>query len=149
MFEDWRDESYWWEYGDKCEGCGCRYPELQRDHKVPRSKGGTDDPSNIQMLCPNCHWLKSQEERHSFRFKMTADAVKRSADNRRGKKRKGPPSKGFSGRTHTEETKKKQREGTIRYNKTRPGTDYYFNELQAKIDEIERKLRGEDDVRNQ
>lgn len=28
---------------------------LQRCHLIPRAKGGSDDPSNIVLLCPECH----------------------------------------------------------------------------------------------
>jgi len=28
---------------------------IQRHHIIPRAKGGSDDPSNIIRLCPNCH----------------------------------------------------------------------------------------------
>lgn len=28
---------------------------LHRHHIVPRHVGGSDDPSNLIVLCPNCH----------------------------------------------------------------------------------------------
>jgi len=52
-----------WGEGYPCASCGTPYPELQRDHIIARMDGGTDHPSNIQWLCPNCHHLKSQAER--------------------------------------------------------------------------------------
>lgn len=50
-----------------CEVCDYnKYPEvLQAHHIVERSKGGTDDLSNLQLLCPTCH----SEEHHLRRLK--------------------------------------------------------------------------------
>jgi len=42
--------------GDRCEKCG--YPKthiLVIHHKVRRSDGGTDDLTNLELICPNCH----------------------------------------------------------------------------------------------
>jgi hypothetical protein len=41
----------------KCVKCGRRPPdvELQVDHIQPRSRGGKDDPSNLQTLCLPCN----------------------------------------------------------------------------------------------
>ena len=44
------------ERGDRCERCA--YPNthiLVIHHKVQRSSGGTDDLSNLELICPNCH----------------------------------------------------------------------------------------------
>ena len=38
----------------KCEKCSSR-KHLTHHHKLPVSKGGTDDPNNIQVLCRDCH----------------------------------------------------------------------------------------------
>jgi 5-methylcytosine-specific restriction protein A len=32
------------------------------DHIIPKHKGGTDDPANLQMLCSPCHADKTQQE---------------------------------------------------------------------------------------
>lgn len=45
-----------------CPKCGTYRQWLQRDHIVPRYLGGTNDPSNIQYLCANCHEDKSRVE---------------------------------------------------------------------------------------
>jgi len=34
----------------------------QRDHIVPLAEGGTDDDSNIQGLCDDCHRAKTARE---------------------------------------------------------------------------------------
>lgn len=46
-----------WEDGtaeNHCWRCGCKR-SLQRCHIVPKSLGGSDDPSNIIPLCAMCH----------------------------------------------------------------------------------------------
>jgi 5-methylcytosine-specific restriction endonuclease McrA len=50
----------------KCQSCGWKPPlraALDLDHIIPRSKGGSDDPTNLQTLCPNCHRLKTLRDR--------------------------------------------------------------------------------------
>ena len=42
----------------RCENCGESTKYLQIDHKVPVSRGGTNDPSNLQVLCPSCNAKK-------------------------------------------------------------------------------------------
>ena len=39
----------------KCPLCGAFRESLHRDHIIPRFKGGTDDATNIQLICANCH----------------------------------------------------------------------------------------------
>lgn len=44
------------ERGGKCNRCTFSFvPVLQLHHIIERSNGGTDDPSNLEILCPNCH----------------------------------------------------------------------------------------------
>lgn len=43
----------------KCEECGNEnYNILQVHHIIEQCNGGTDDESNLQLLCPNCHYTK-------------------------------------------------------------------------------------------
>jgi hypothetical protein len=42
-----------------CQRCGTLRWRLDKDHIVPKLFGGTDDPSNIQWLCQNCHCDKT------------------------------------------------------------------------------------------
>jgi 5-methylcytosine-specific restriction endonuclease McrA len=44
--------------GGRCVYCGSFY-DLTIDHVVPRSKGGTDDRSNLQTLCRPCNEKKA------------------------------------------------------------------------------------------
>lgn len=43
--------------GWECRRCGS-HRDLTVDHVVPRVKGGTDDPSNLQTLCGSCNSSK-------------------------------------------------------------------------------------------
>lgn len=45
-------------YGQRCVGCNQPFPFLTVDHKVPLSKGGTNDPDNLQPLCKRCNSSK-------------------------------------------------------------------------------------------
>jgi 5-methylcytosine-specific restriction protein A len=44
-----------------CNVCG-HHRRLQRDHIVPKWQGGTDDPSNFQDICYDCHAEKTVRE---------------------------------------------------------------------------------------
>ena len=43
-----------------CVFCGCWRKSLHRDHIWPKYKGGSEDDSNIQLLCANCHEDKTR-----------------------------------------------------------------------------------------
>ena len=40
-----------------CSLCGNFSPTIHIHHKIPRSAGGNDNPSNLISLCPSCHSL--------------------------------------------------------------------------------------------
>ena len=42
----------------KCRYCKSK-ENLTIDHKIPLSRGGTDDLSNLQCLCKRCNQIKS------------------------------------------------------------------------------------------
>ena len=44
----------------KCNGCQMEFPfkMFEVDHVVPRSRGGTDHKSNLQLLCSPCNRIK-------------------------------------------------------------------------------------------
>ena len=48
----------------KCAGCKIEFlfKIMEVDHVVPRSRGGTDHPENLQLLCPNCNRIKGDRE---------------------------------------------------------------------------------------
>lgn len=39
----------------ECEWCGEDIDQLEVHHITPRSEGGPNKPSNLAVLCPNCH----------------------------------------------------------------------------------------------
>lgn len=39
---------------ERCWRCGCK-KNLERCHIIPHSLGGTDEPSNLVLLCKRCH----------------------------------------------------------------------------------------------
>ena len=50
-----------------CQECGIVTTELEVDHRIPISQGGSDDDTNLQCLCVNadgtgCHAAKSKRE---------------------------------------------------------------------------------------
>lgn len=66
-----RPENYrytlYWKQERKCNGCKkiFAFRNMTLDHILPRSRGGTDDPKNLQLLCAPCNSSKgarTQEE---------------------------------------------------------------------------------------
>jgi len=68
-----------------CPKCGAVVVTLHRDHIIPRSKGGTNDKSNIQLICANCHDAKTKTDLADFYAKGS----------------------GMKGKTHSAETRAK------------------------------------------
>ncbi len=53
-----------------CEWCGFRAivdRQIERDHILPQSQGGTHEVSNLQWLCSNCHSMKTHEDSVRYR----------------------------------------------------------------------------------
>lgn len=50
--------------GFRCRGCGrlwnARIDDV--DHRVPLEAGGSNDDANLQLLCVDCHALKTASE---------------------------------------------------------------------------------------
>ncbi len=84
----WRlDDAPWWLkvpyfrrklkrfYGNKCYYCTCAFTSGQKvtlDHKMPRSRGGTDDISNIVLACWPCNQDKGALTEFEYLSKKTA-----------------------------------------------------------------------------
>ena len=62
-------------YGEQGGGCmGCREhfrpQNLEVDHIIPRSKGGTDHLENLQLLCGHCNRVKGDRGMEYLRVKL-------------------------------------------------------------------------------
>ena len=60
-----------------CNGCEEHFllRNLTVDHVVPKSRGGTDDPDNLQLLCGACNSMKGTKEQAAFLATMAALGV--------------------------------------------------------------------------
>lgn len=46
-----------------CQACGTTEGRMTADHIVPRSKGGTDDMTNLRCLCLSCNSSKGNRDK--------------------------------------------------------------------------------------
>ena len=48
----------------RCNGCNTEFPfrMFEVDHVVAKSRGGTDHPDNLQLLCSNCNRIKGDRD---------------------------------------------------------------------------------------
>lgn len=55
---------------NKCNICKCSLSNVkyQFDHIIPRCNEGSDDVSNLQALCIECHFEKTMEEKENNKF---------------------------------------------------------------------------------
>lgn len=56
-------------YNSRCAYCGepLFYKEMQVDHLIPKSKGGTDDIANLMPSCRLCNHYKRALDLETFR----------------------------------------------------------------------------------
>ena len=47
----------------QCKKVGLTTPANEVDHIVSKARGGTDNPSNLQAICSDCHRTKTATER--------------------------------------------------------------------------------------
>ena len=86
--EDWVGNRYF--IGYRCRRCNkvfTRLSDFEVDHIKPRSKRGSDRPSNLQLLCKECNRKKSDKPwRKTTTVKRKSSTVKRKGSTA-GKKR--------------------------------------------------------------
>jgi len=58
-----QQDRYWFQ--DWCDYCGVKEargkPSWHKDHFVPKSKGGSNDNSNLMLACPVCNAIKGSK----------------------------------------------------------------------------------------
>lgn len=65
----------------KCNGCGVKFParNMTVDHIRPFSKGGSDKPSNLQLLCGSCNSMKGDGTQAQLKKKLEAKGIIKSS----------------------------------------------------------------------
>ena len=68
----------------KCVGSVCAGHQLlpqtwEVDHIVPLHLGGSNQMSNLQLLCPNCHALKTQTEARARQIRKQLEQERQSS----------------------------------------------------------------------
>ena len=61
-----------------CQPCkreGKATPAREVDHIIPKSQGGTDDLSNLQGICPDCHKAKTAQESADAQGRRTRPTI--------------------------------------------------------------------------
>lgn len=58
----------------------CNRLAVAADHIIPKSRGGTDDLSNLRAICEDCHKAKTSEEGASLGGKASARARRKRED---------------------------------------------------------------------
>ena len=63
----------------KCNGCEVLFPfrNMTIDHIIPRSRGGTNDPDNLQLLCGACNSTKSDRTQEELIQSLRTNGVLR------------------------------------------------------------------------
>jgi 5-methylcytosine-specific restriction protein A len=49
-------------------------PATEVDHRIPKTKGGTDDLDNLQALCNSCHKIKTAND-NSNKIKIDINGI--------------------------------------------------------------------------
>ena len=65
----------------KCNGCGVQFParNMTVDHIKPFSKGGSDKPSNLQLLCNSCNSMKGNGTQAQLKKRLSAEGIIKSS----------------------------------------------------------------------
>ena len=116
----------------KCNICEGQLKTAEYDHIIPLAANGTNDLSNIQALCIQCHFSKSRNEQNNGEY-MTLDAHT-STFNLTGKQIiHSDLFKRYAFIEKLGNTPKKHKSFYIDINKTRKNILYYLKHLQYEI----------------
>ena len=60
-----------------CNGCRIAFPfqNFTVDHVIPRSRGGTDHPDNLQLLCGACNSTKGNRTQAELIVDLRHDGI--------------------------------------------------------------------------
>lgn len=61
----------------RCKCCGERVAEFHVDHVIPLSRGGSNWPDNLQILCPPCNLSKADKMPEEFAAYRAANGLSR------------------------------------------------------------------------
>jgi 5-methylcytosine-specific restriction endonuclease McrA len=51
---------------NRCHYCKSKLIEWHQEHRIPLSRGGTDNIENIVISCPPCNWRKRDKTEEEF-----------------------------------------------------------------------------------
>lgn len=82
VYNDWVKDYLYSKQNKRCIGCLDEYSKrnMEIDHIEPKSKGGTDDPSNLQLLCSACNRIKGTSSQSVFLAKTAHLRVGKSTE---------------------------------------------------------------------
>ena len=82
VYNDWVKGYLYSKQNKRCIGCLDEYSKrnMEIDHIEPKSKGGTDDPSNLQLLCSTCNRIKGTSSQAAFLAKTAQLRVGKSTE---------------------------------------------------------------------
>ena len=72
---------HWMCVGEKCNGQVQLSANWNLDHIIPLFQGGSNDFTNLQILCSDCHAIKTQKERIEYYFTIRNKSFNKRTSN--------------------------------------------------------------------
>ena len=82
VYKDWVKSYLYSKQNKRCIGCLDEYSKrnTEIDHIEPKSKGGSDEPSNLQLLCSTCNRIKGTSSQSVFLAKTAHLRIGKSTE---------------------------------------------------------------------